>query len=144
MVEGNLLESKTQFIAHQTNCKTRGNGMGLAKHIFEKYPDANTYKNRKIPSRPGSIDVSGNVINMNAQFNPGKAKNSKMRRKRIVWFQQCLKKISEIEGIESIAFPFKIGCGLAGGDWKIYKNLIDYFAKRNPHISVEIHRFVSK
>ena len=29
----------------------------------------------------------------------------------------------------TIAFPYKIGCGIGGGDWDIYKRLIEGFAR---------------
>lgn len=39
------------------------------------------------------------------------------------------------------AFPFKIGCGLAGGDWKIYYKLIKEFAmKYNKTVTIIVPR----
>ncbi|XP_068228533.1 uncharacterized protein [Palaemon carinicauda] len=40
---------------------------------------------------------------------------------RIFWFQQCLRELAVVlPGMDSqrIIFPYKIGCGLAGGDWE--------------------------
>jgi len=43
-------------------------------------------------------------------------------------------------GLESVAFPHSIGCGLAGGDWAAYRAAIERFAVRNPAISVVVVR----
>ena len=40
---------------------------------------------------------------------------------RTKWFQQCLRQLEEAipkENIRRVVFPFKIGCGLAGGNWE--------------------------
>jgi O-acetyl-ADP-ribose deacetylase (regulator of RNase III) len=108
------------YIAHQCNCTSRGS-KGLAKSIFEKYPYANTYGMYR---EPGTIHVRGNVINMYAQRRPGLPSGDDTPSLRILWFKSCLKEILKIEGIHSIAFPYRIGCGLAGGDWKQYQEMI--------------------
>lgn len=69
-----------------------------------------------------------------AQFAPGKALvYSKQypgfyvdsNEQRIKWFQQCLDQIDQrVPQSEKVAVPFKIGCGLAGGDWNIYKKML--------------------
>ena len=88
----------------------------------------------------GSIDIAGNgedkryVINMFSQYYPGKCKypgNIDNAYLRVNAFQSCLNKISKIDNLESIAFPYEIGCGLAGGDWKEYEKMISDFAKNN-------------
>lgn len=40
-------------------------------------------------------------------------------------FQSCLKRIKlTVPAGETIAMPFKIGCGLGGGDWNVIFGLI--------------------
>ena len=34
----------------------------------------------------------------------------------------------QLPDLKSIAFPFQIGCGLAGGDWNVYLNETERFA----------------
>ena len=38
----------------------------------------------------------------------------------------------------STAFPYKIGCGLAGGKWSKYEAMIEAFAEANPDVEVTI------
>ena len=44
------------------------------------------------------------------------------------YFFQCLTHIAEIPDLKSIAFPYGIGCGLAGGSWIEYLALLEKFA----------------
>lgn len=133
-VIGNLFEAREDYICHQTNC-TSTRALGLAQDVFAKYPHANTYKDRTKTSLPfpGSVDIlqgPKNIINLNAQVYPG-------RRSRFLdhpsdrqgYFASCLTKIAESTPMgSSFAFPHGIGCGLAGGDWKAYKAMIEKFA----------------
>lgn len=139
LITGNLLEHNAQYIAHQCNCVSNGSA-GLARAIYGRYPYSNIYATRKKTSKMGSIDIAGNgedkryVINMFSQYYPGKCKypgNIDNAYLRANAFQSCLNKISKIDNLESIAFPYEIGCGLAGGDWKEYEKMISDFAKNN-------------
>src|SRR5690606_1284254 len=72
------------------------------------------------------------IINMYAQRYPGKPRDNDTSKHRIKWFKSCLDEISKL-GFKSIRFPYKIGCGLAKGDWRIYKRAILEFASINPN-----------
>ncbi len=151
-INGDITKINTQYIAHQCNCISK-HAYGLAKILFETFPWSDIYKERVStdhsdfhPDCPGEISIHGNgqdqryVINMLAQFWPGKPKQNedildgyKVREK---YFKSCLKKIIQIENLESVAFPVNIGCGLAGGDWKQYKSFIEVFAKAKENTEV--------
>jgi len=157
-ISGDILNSDTKYIAHQCNCQSTESA-GLAKAIFIKFPTANTYKPivdrshgtitmRTIERKLGEITIhtdeekNKSIINMYAQVRPGrpfsKSNGVDSEEYRILLFQKCLNKISKIKNLESIAFPYKIGCGLAGGDWDKYYKLIQDFAEKNPEIEVQI------
>jgi O-acetyl-ADP-ribose deacetylase (regulator of RNase III) len=135
IIKGNLLDAEEKYIAHQTNSISTS-ASGIAKQIFDKYPYSNTYHNRVKPSEPGTIEVLGDgfvnrfVINMYAQYYPGKPgygiDSKEMREK---YFHQCLLQIAKISNLESIAFPFGIGTGLAKGSWDYYFGTIGNFEK---------------
>ena len=124
--EGNVLDATEEYIAHQCNCITN-NGKGLSEALFKRYPYADVYRNRQIASRPGTIllrrgnGASPTIIAMFAQLKPGKVK-SEPREK---WFVECLEKIVAEVGNHRVAMPYKIGCGLAGGNWDVYSNLLE-------------------
>lgn len=147
-INKSLLEADTKYIAHQCNCTTT-HSAGIAKAIFDRYPWANTYKNRKLASVQGTIDIIENrkpyVINMYIQYYPGKAKLSNLgnlfdspfefiiedsAKNRINYLRKCLNKISEIENIESIGFPEGMGCRLAKGNWNDIRPILEEFAEK--------------
>ena len=152
IVIGNLFDSKAKYIAHQCNCITTTGGH-LAKDMFRRYPYADIYRTRtrvnnwrSTRDKPGTIIVRGNgaderyVINMIAQIFPGKSKypNSKEDgfEDRTQYFNKCLNKIAKIDNLDSIAFPWGIGCGAAGNDWAKYTQMIDNFAN---YVDAEVY-----
>ena len=56
------------------------------------------------------------------------------------WFQECLDAIGKLN-LKSVAFPYEIGCGLAGGKWACYDNMLQKFACENPETEVFICRW---
>lgn len=120
-------------------------GANLAKSIFARFPYADIYSPRRyaehlpLPDElPGNIIIRGNgqdqrfVINLIGQYWPGKPKYPDSpadgRRARQRYFEECLDKIAQIPDLESIAFPYRIGCGAAGGDWDVYWFALNTFA----------------
>jgi hypothetical protein len=113
------------------NCRTTAAG-GLAAAVFAAFPHADIYTDGTARS-PGSIHIRGGgvgsgdisvrgVINMLAQDLPGKppTHNGESSQQRHLWFQQCLHAMEAVGSeLHSVAFPYGIGCGLAGGDWHI-------------------------
>lgn len=150
IVEGNLLSAHTKYIAHQTNCVTN-KAAHLSADVFERFPYANIYADREIYDEPGNVIVRGNgedqryVANLLAQFYPGKPRYPDSKkdgyRARQFYFFSCLKDITLIRDLDSIAFPWGIGCGAAGGDWNFYHALIDKFAE---HIKFKGDTFIYK
>ena len=147
LVTGDLLKSNEEYIVHQTNCRYKPPGVGLAKHIFKKYPHSDVYtcrhpwKPNTEYDTPGSITIRGGggtglrgVVNLFGQnFQSKKEKNVKTveesRALRLKWFKMGLDEIrKQLPDLKSIAFPFQIGCGLAGGDWNVYLSEIERFA----------------
>jgi hypothetical protein len=128
------LVSEEKYLCHQTNCVGKaGKAKGIAQTIFHHYPYANVY-HEDISKNPGEILIRGDehhryVINMCCQRYPGKPKFSNDTADlRKIWFQKALQEISEIESLESVAFPYGIGCGYGGGIWSEYAEMLEEFA----------------
>lgn len=137
IVSGNLIEAKEKYLCHQTNCVTNRSAH-LAKTVFKAFPYADIYTLRKSPDSPGTIIVSGDgdtqryVINLLGQYYPGSPRypdstldGYKAREK---YLRLGLFAVSKIPNLESIAFPFKMGCGAAGGNWESYLTILTNFA----------------
>ena len=128
VVWGDVLDAKEDYIVHQCNCVIR-RPWGLSASIFKKYPDANVYALRGPRDVPGTIKVCGRIINLFGQLYPSTPKyDIDTAEHRLKWFESGLEAISKIENIESVAMPYNIGCGLAGGTWRDYLRLIEKFA----------------
>lgn len=93
------------------------------------------------------------ICNMFAQIYPGKPRwGIDSKEKRLVYFRSCLDALldhhfadysgSGIGGKDenihnTYAFPYKIGSGLAGGEWDKYLKQIEKFAKRiTTHVTI--------
>lgn len=145
IINGDLFNSNETWIIQQCNCVTNRSA-GLSKEVFKRYPKADIYRKRTKPDKPGNITIhygDKNIINLLAQYYPGKPSYRKTMdnllddtNQRIEWFKNCLKEISrhadEInEKYErSVAVPYGIGCGLAGGNWTVYLSLLKEFSER--------------
>lgn len=137
IISGSLLDAKEKYIAHQCNCLTQ-HSAGTAKSLFDKWPHADTYRDRTEPDILGSIKILGDglneryIINMFAQYYPGKPKYPLSTKDGLAarekQFHKCLLRVAKIENLESIAFPWKIGCNLGGGIWEHYLGTLTNFA----------------
>ncbi len=162
IVNGDLLSSKSQYIVQQTCC-TALTAHGLSDIIAKTWPTINPYACRKrlfrnwatVDTRdcPGTIKVYQNsegpsVICAFAQYTHGKpgkyedpAKQSVVddATSRLLYFKQCLDHISALNPT-SVSFPFRIGCGLAGGNWTLYSAALESWATEHPDIAVTIYK----
>lgn len=137
IVTGDLFDSKEKYLCHQCNCVTN-KAAHLAQSVFEHYPYADIYSARTEPSKPGTIEIRGNgqdqryVIALLGQYYPGKSKypqsdlDGQWARKK--YFYRSLLRVAQIPNLESVAFPWKIGCGAAGGIWEHYLVTLTNFA----------------
>ncbi len=131
-VDGNILEASEDIICHQVNCKGVM-GTGLAKQIKSKYP--NVYKEYKqlcteqVDDLLSSVQlISTNdrktIANLFAQTGYGR----KRMQTDYDALRSCLQSLKDTvthSNQTSIAIPYGIGCGLAGGDWTIVEEMIE-------------------
>jgi len=155
-VNGNLFDSQEQYICHQCNAIT-AKAAHLAYSMFKRFPWADVYSPRlsykivpKIGEMPGNIIIKGNgdshryVIALIGQYYPGKPKfphsTKDGTQARETAFQRCLDEIRLIPDLKSLAFPWGIGCGAAGGDWTVYKKMIEDLASKMDDVLVRIYK----
>ena len=142
LLNDDLLDHDARYIVHQCNCISK-TWSGLADAIFQKYPYSNIYQERQLGKyihTPGEIYIRGDgannryIINATAQIYPGKPSSKEFLnfvdgiKDRKQFFYNCLMAIADVKDLHSVAFPYKIGCGLAGGDWKIYSKILEKFS----------------
>ena len=148
-VQGDLLQSDCDIIIHQANCFTRMRS-GIAKSIVAMYPQAEKAdKEFHIPSgdkaRLGNfsyahmprVGIEGvTIVNLYGQYTYGTDKVQTVYGK----FEEGLRKVMEglatspkhkeayeadVSVFYKIGLPYRIGCGLAGGDWNVVRTIIE-------------------
>jgi len=136
--KGDIVTGNYPIFCQQVNCKGVM-GAGLAKQIKTKYSEVyNQYKMYCDVASLGKCDYVPTkdrriCINMFAQDGYGRDK----RYTDYDAFKECLEHISffmkfRSKNKPSIAFPYGIGCGLAGGDWYIILGMLKDFAEKIP------------
>jgi O-acetyl-ADP-ribose deacetylase (regulator of RNase III) len=135
--DGNLLTANdVEVIGHQANCQNTF-GAGIAKSIKEMYPKA--FYADTMACKDGTA-VLGNysfcrvengpikkIFNLYGQNLYGKGKrqtNYESLYNALEGMRTCIE--SEINlPSPSVGFPYLMGCGLGGGDWRIVERLIE-------------------
>jgi O-acetyl-ADP-ribose deacetylase (regulator of RNase III) len=154
VITGDLFDAQEKFICHQCNAVTT-RGANLAKAMFARFPWADIYSERSYPHTPAAHELPGNIIvrgdgkdqrfvvNFIGQYYPGSPRYPDSKRDgfkaRQKAFTDCLDKVAQIPYLTSVAFPWQIGCGAAGGDWLVYRHLIREFAEK-VNVPVRVYR----
>jgi len=124
---------------HQGNVKSTG-AKHLAWKLFQAFPYANVYKDGARTARVvGAFEIresaaSPSVVVLYGQRYPGASKwNNDTPELRMTWFESALNALGRhlrtLEKPVTLAFPHKIGCGAAGGDWTKYRAMLDTFER---------------
>jgi hypothetical protein len=124
-----ILNIQKGFIAHQVNCQKKA-GIGLAQQIRIKYPDwyEHFYNTYPYLGRADIYHVNDNlrIVSLYAQDRYG----FKGLYTDYEALKECLvslqKQIIHGEPYDIVYFPYGMGCGYGGGDWKIVEGIIKY------------------
>lgn len=147
IINGDLIDiikqNKCSVAIHVANCH-HAMGAGVAAALRKNFPEVYAADCSTICSdynKMGTISVaqlnefpSVIVANLYAQYNYGTDK-SQLDYDALTC---CLKKIKYFYEDQIIAYPYLMGCGLAGGDWDTVSKIIDFeFSKMN-HFAVRL------
>lgn len=124
IVNGDLLDCKEEILCHQVN--THGSmGGGVAYQIKQKYPLANAEyekfcsgktENELIGQVCSVICKDKTIVNIFSQ----KGSNTDYDALR-----QCLTTVADVYKGKAVAMPYKIGCGIAKGNWNTVLRIIE-------------------
>ena len=131
IINGNLLDSKEDYICHQVNCQGVM-GSGVAKAIRDEWPEVFTeyrsYVDMCFGTPLGSVcyvpinNSNQTVANMFAQSSYG---YDGKRYTSYDAFCNCLNAMArDIPKSKTIAFPYKIGSDRGGANWNIIYAMI--------------------
>lgn len=147
-IKEDIFKAKAQVMLHQANCFCRMEA-GIARIIANKWPEVkkiDDWTGKGDRDKLGTISVvkinDENyklVINLYSQFEYwGRGIKTNYHalenalRLTINYLDGRNKNLSQEEQIKIIAAPYKIGCGLAGGDWNTVKKILhNAFDKSN-------------
>lgn len=126
-IDGNLLGVQSGIIIHQVNC--RGVTGGLAGALRRRWPDHfKTYQAVCEENHPRELlgllvesaveDSPLTIFHVFGQFNPGPTTDLKA-------VDNALAVASRIHGFRPTHAPYKMGCGLGGGNWEEYSAIIE-------------------
>lgn len=146
-VKGDVFESGADAILHQVNCQGVMGG-GIAKQVKDKYPRVfESYKficdsdkilrlwkygneydgkslllgNAQICHTYGGKGDAPLIVNLFAQFDFGYGECHT----DYDALRKCLEDVNYKLAGKKIAIPYKMSCGLAGGDWNIVSKMIE-------------------
>lgn len=128
--EGSLLEAEEDILIHQVNIDGIMGG-GVARQLADQYPGLEKYysefckrKNNNYKNLRGEVcfyltednKVIANIFSQDKDFNTDYEA-----------MKMCLEKVRKNADINNLtmALPFKIGCGIANGDWEIVSEIIN-------------------
>lgn len=126
---GDLLQATETVIAHQVNC--HGAIGGLACYVFNKWPYAeNDYMQLIQRTSPWALlglaqltgqQKDGHIIcNLYGQYHPGADYRPEALEMALTILAQQAKAMGW-----SVALPYKLSCGICGGDWDEVLEIIE-------------------
>lgn len=143
--KGNLLESNCDIICHQVNCQ-RVMGSGIAKQIRDKWPEVyeDYCSEIDLMYNNGFVKQSSDLLGMvscikleNGRYITNFFSQDKFLPRGVCHtdyeaFTKCCNSLKEFiteynldKSKTIIGFPYKIGCGLAGGNWDVVSAIIE-------------------
>lgn len=140
VVKGDILNAPENVVLHQVNCQGVM-GSGLAKQIKDKYPIVYEEYKKYCDSFPNKLHLLGLAqfveignesikffVNIFGQFNYGTHQKQTDYVALRQGFETVFNTVNNIYLKDyklTIAIPYKIGCGLGGGNWNIVYGMIE-------------------
>ena len=138
IIQGDIIAAfkagEIHVLVHQVNCQ-RVMGAGLAKQIKQAFPQHYTDYMQTTPRLGGSVitclpDGDIYVVGIYGQDRYGKGLHTN--------YQALADGLDKLVGGISpaniqrtrIGIPYKLGCGLAGGDWGVVQDIIESVEQR--------------
>jgi hypothetical protein len=162
VVDGDLMTAPEELLVHQCCC-TAVRAHGLSAAVAARFPHADPYaarapmgsRNMAIPEHrpaPGTLLVLGDgsegkrrVVALFGQVAMGKPGRydaggvPDAPADRLRYFRAGMAALAALRPA-SLALPWRIGCGLAGGDWRAYWAELAAFAAAHPAVRVALYR----
>lgn len=134
VISGNIIDVKKGIIMQQVNCQNvMGSGVAAAiyneypfvKNMFHSYSETIPMNKRLGRFQIVHLDPELIIVNSFSQFYYGRDPSYLYTDYESLF--ENLKRLNKLSTHEKIKayIPYKIGCGLANGDWEKVENFID-------------------
>ena len=143
---GNLLDADEDVIVHHTNIEGKM-GAGVALAIKRRWPEVYAAYSELCNKTPDKDVLLGRIqyipINHNQQICNFFAQSLTPRfdeGKRCTdygAFESCLLELNRVFSGKSVAFPYRIGSALGGGDWGY---ILDMIIENCPDINISFYK----
>ena len=145
MIDADIFTCKEDIIVHQTNCQGVM-GSGIALQVKQKYPEVFNGYYRYCKTNNGEEILGTSLIceanngkyiaNLFGQLRYGAGLQTDYN-----MFKKGLQEVHDFakERNLSVAIPYKIGCGLAHGDWNTILDIINEVFYDN--VKMEIYKY---
>lgn len=147
IIEDDIFKNITphSVILHQTNCLGVA-GAGIAQEIKNRYPGwFDSYAEHCRQYAPSALlgsfhiyDVPGADAKICSVFGQNGIGRERRQTDYVAWKNALPEIVFQLEtrraagDIWTVRAPYGIGCGLGGGDWRVMKDLFDYYAGYSP------------
>lgn len=148
IIDGNIFDCTEDIICHQTNCQGVM-GHGIALQVKNRFPEVFRWYHTTCTGTDNKESLLGRALILGTSIKPPKyianifgqlnyGEGLQTDYARLKRGLQEVHDFAKREGL-SVAIPYKIGCGLANGDWNIvYEDIKDVFSDDVP---CTIYRF---
>lgn len=141
--DGNIFDSDAKIICHQVN--TYGvMGAGIAAEVKERFPEVYTEYNAFCGANDQDMLLRAVLFSITQKGFIANCFSQQGMNTHYDAFDICMrivKEFAEEHDNAKIAIPYKMGCGIAGGDWNTVEQIIhDVFDGSD--LEVEIWKLV--
>lgn len=124
--DGNIFDSDAKIICHQVN--TYGvMGAGIAAEVEERFPEVFTEYNAYCAANSQEKLLGTVLFSITQKGFIANCFSQKGMDTHYAAFGHCMRMVKEFAEERynaKIAIPYKMGCGIAGGDWDIIEQII--------------------
>lgn len=149
IVNGNIFDGDEDIIVHQTNCLgIMGGGIALQvrklfPNVYEEYVKLCSQYKDNTKSLLGKVQFVATpnkkaIANCFGQEGIGTGVQTDYQ--ALYNSLSYVKRTALIKAL-SVAIPYNIGCGLAGGDWKIVESMIKELFENDEDVKCVLYNF---
>ena len=126
---GNILDASEDIIVHQVNCQGVMGG-GLAKQIAIKYPNTEKKYKKICENAKYNYEILKGFTYLTTEEKHSICNMFSQKTNFDTDYETLEKGLTNIkehckQTKRTIAIPYKIGCGIANGDWNIVYKIIE-------------------